>query len=73
MLNKVNEKTCVVESRREASTVDAISAAFVERDDGKGGARMASLTGASAELVAVAVVGAKGTVDLDFEGTYSPP
>lgn len=69
ILKSVNEKTCVVEVRREASTVDAMSAAFVDRDDGKGGARAASLTGARVELEAVAVIGVEAMVDLDFEGT----
>ena len=31
----VNEKTCVVDSRRDASTVDAINAEFVEMDTGR--------------------------------------
>lgn len=34
MENNVNEKTCVVEGSRDASTVDAISAAFVDREAG---------------------------------------
>ena len=34
MENNVNENTCVVDGRRDASTVDAISAAFVEREAG---------------------------------------
>ena len=39
MLNSVRLKTELVDGRREASTVDAISAALVESDEGKGGAR----------------------------------
>lgn len=34
MLKSVRENTCVVEGRREASTVEAIRAALVERDAG---------------------------------------
>ena len=34
MLKSVRENTCVVEGRREASTVEAMRAAFVERDAG---------------------------------------
>lgn len=34
MLKRVRENTCVVEGSREASTVDAISAALVEREAG---------------------------------------
>jgi len=34
MENRVRLNTCVVEGRREANTVDAINAAFVERDAG---------------------------------------
>ena len=30
----MSEKTCVVDGRREASTVDAMRAAFVEREAG---------------------------------------
>ena len=49
MLKSVNEKTWVVEVSREARTVEAISAALVDKDEGKGGARTVSLTGASVE------------------------
>lgn len=34
MLKSVREKTCVVEGRREASTVEAMRAALVEREAG---------------------------------------
>lgn len=68
MLNRVNEKTCVVEASREASTVDAMSAALVDKDDGKGGARMASLTGTSVELDGTLMSFDEVTVDLTFEG-----
>lgn len=34
MLNSVRLKTCVVEGRRDASTVEAERAAFVDRDAG---------------------------------------
>jgi 5S rRNA maturation endonuclease (ribonuclease M5) len=34
MEKRVNEKTCVVEGRRDASTVEAMSAALVEREAG---------------------------------------
>jgi len=69
MLNSVNEKTCVVEVRREASTVEAMRAAFVDRDDGKGGARTASFTGAGVELEGKLDSFDEGTIDLDLEGT----
>lgn len=68
MLNSVNEKTCVVEVSREARTVDAMSAAFVDRDDGNGGARTASLTGASVELDRTLESFDEAMVDLDLEG-----
>lgn len=68
MLNRVNEKTCVVEVSREASTVDAMSAALVDKDDGNGGARTASLTGTSVELDGTLVSFDEVTVDLAFEG-----
>lgn len=35
MEKRVNENTCVVEGRRDASTVDAINAEFVEIEAGK--------------------------------------
>lgn len=34
MLKSVREKTCVVDGRREARTVEAMRAALVERDAG---------------------------------------
>jgi hypothetical protein len=68
MLNRVNEKTCVVDVSREASTVDAMSAAFVDKDDGNGGARTASLTGASVELDGTLESFNEAMVGLDFEG-----
>lgn len=68
MLNSVNEKTCVVEVRREASTVEAMSAAFVDKEDGKGGARTASWTGARVEPAGLVVVDDERTLDLDFAG-----
>jgi hypothetical protein len=68
MLNRVNEKTCVVDVSREASTVDAMSAAFVDKDDGNGGARTASLTGASVEWDGTLESFNEVMVDLDFEG-----
>jgi 5S rRNA maturation endonuclease (ribonuclease M5) len=34
MENRVSEKTCVVEGRRDASTVEAMRAALVEREAG---------------------------------------
>ena len=68
MLNSVNEKTCVVEVSREASTVEAIRAAFVDKDDGKGGARTASLTGVSVEWEDKLESFDETMVDLDFEG-----
>jgi hypothetical protein len=68
MLNSVNEKTCVVEVSREARTVDAMRAAFVGRDDGNGGARTASLTGASVELDGTLESFDEAMVDLDLEG-----
>jgi hypothetical protein len=39
MLKSVKLKTELVEGSRDASTVDAISPALVESDEGKGGAR----------------------------------
>jgi hypothetical protein len=73
MLNRVNEKTCVVEVSREASTVEAMRAAFVDKDDGNGAARTAPLTGASVELEGKFESLDETIVDLDFEGMYRPP
>lgn len=39
MLKRVRLKTELVEGRREARTVEAIRAALVESEEGKGGAR----------------------------------
>ena len=39
MLKSVRLKTELVDGKREASTVEAIRAAFVDSDDGNGGAR----------------------------------
>jgi hypothetical protein len=69
MLKSVNEKTWVVEVRREASTVEAIRAALVDKDEGKGGARAASLTGASVELEDRLESFGEVMTDLGFEGT----
>jgi hypothetical protein len=70
MLKSVNEKTWVVEVSREASTVEAIRAALVDKDEGKGGARTVSLTGASVELLEDRLESfGEAMTDLDFEGT----
>ena len=69
MLKSVNEKTWVVEVSREASTVEAIRAALVDKDEGKGGARAASLTGASVELEDGLESFGEAMIDLDFGGT----
>ena len=45
MLNRVSEKTAVVVKSREASTVDAISAALVESEEGNGGDRLIVFSG----------------------------
>lgn len=50
MLKRVREKTWVVEGRREARTVEAIRAAFVERDAGNlNGERGGRLVGVGRE------------------------
>ena len=69
MLKSVNEKTCVVEVSREASTVEAIRAALVDKDEGKGGARTVSLTGASVGLEGGLESFGETMADFDFEGT----
>ena len=69
MLKSVNEKTCVVEVSREASTVEAIKAALVDKDEGKGGARTVPLTGASVELEGGLEPFGEAMANLDFEGT----
>jgi hypothetical protein len=69
MLKSVNEKTWVVEVSREASTVEAIRAALVDKDEGKGGARTVSWTGAGVEVEDRLESFGEAMTDLDFEGT----
>lgn len=71
MLNNVRLNTELVEGSRDARTVEAMRAALVDNEEGKGGARGGDAAGSEAEktadfgLVVRVNVGERGTAVLE--------